>query len=55
MQKLRHMNIPVGSTYFNPIDICINTVTENWAKFIKIHLQHPKWDGPTLLRGERTL
>ena len=47
------MGMPLGSTYFNPIDIGINTVTRNWAGFIKIHLQHPKRDGLALLRGER--
>ena len=53
MERLRLMNIPLGSTYSNPIDIGINTVTRNWAGFIKIHLQHPKRDGLALLRGER--
>ena len=42
------MHIPLGTTHCNPIDIGINTVTRNWAGFIKIHLQHP-----TLLWGER--
>ena len=53
MERLRHMNIPLGSTYTNPIDIGINTVMRNWAGFVKIHLQHPKKDGLALLRGER--
>ena len=53
MERLRLMNIPLGSTYSNPIDIGINTVTRNWAGFIKIHLQHPKRDGLALLHGER--
>ena len=52
-ERLRLMNIPLGSTYSNPIDIGINTVTRNWAGFVKIHLQHPKRDGLALLRGER--
>ena len=47
------MNMPLGTTYSNPIDIGINTVTRNWAGFIKIHLQFPKRDGLALLRGER--
>lgn len=33
---LRTMNGPLGIAYSNPIDIGINTVTRNWAKFIKI-------------------
>ena len=53
LERLRHMGMPLGSSYSNPIDIGINTVTCNWAGFIKIHLQHPKRDGLALLRGER--
>ena len=53
LERLRLMSIPLGSTYSNPIDIGINTVTRNWAGFIKIHLQNPKGDGLALLRGER--
>ena len=53
MDRLRSMNIPLGTTYSNPIDIGINTVTRNWAGFIKLHLQFPKRDGLALLRGER--
>ena len=53
MERLRTMGISLGSTYSNPIDIGINTVTRNWAGFIKIHLQNPKRDGLALLRGER--
>jgi len=51
--RLRLMHIPLGTTYSNPIDIGINTVTRNWAGFIKLHLLHPKIDGLALLRGER--
>jgi hypothetical protein len=47
------MNMPLGTTYSNPIDIGINTVTRNWSGFIKIHLQFPMRDGLALLRGER--
>ena len=53
MERLKLMGIPLGSIYSNPIDIGINTVTRNWAGFIKIHLQNPKRDGLALLRGER--
>ena len=53
MAKLRYMNIILGSTYSNPIDIDINMVTRNWSGFVKIHLQHPEKDGLALLRGER--
>ena len=54
MARLRYMNIPLGSTYSNPIDIGINTVTRNWSGFVKINLQHPEKDGIAILRGERT-
>ena len=53
MERLRHMCMPLRSTYSSPIDIGINTVTRNWAGFIKLHLQHPENDGLALLRGER--
>lgn len=53
VDRLRSMNIPLGTRYSNPIDIGINTVTRNWSGFIKLHLQHPKQDGLALLRGER--
>lgn len=35
----------IGSSYTKPLDIGINIVTRKWVGFIKIHLQHPKWDG----------
>jgi hypothetical protein len=50
MERLRQMEIPLGLTYSNPIDIGINAVTKNWAGFIKIHLQHPQRDGIALLQ-----
>ena len=53
LERLRLMNMPLGSAYSNPIDIGINTITRNWANFVEIHLQHPKRDGLALLRGER--
>ena len=53
LEMLKLMNIPLGSAYSNPIDIGINTITRNWAGFVKIHLQYPKRDGLALLRGER--
>jgi hypothetical protein len=53
MERLRLMNIPLGTVYTNPIDIGINTVTRNWAGFIKLHLHNPMRDGLALLRGER--
>lgn len=45
--------MPLDMAYSNPIDIDINTVTRNWAGFIKIHLQYSKRDGLVLLRGDR--
>ena len=53
MERLRLMDIPLGTAYTNPIDIGINTVTRNWAGFIKLHLHNPMRDGLALLRGER--
>ena len=53
MDRLKLMNIPLGTSYSNPVDIGINTITRNWAGFVKIHLQNPKRDGLALLRGER--
>ena len=53
LKRLRQMDIPLGSTYSNPIDIGINAVTKNWAGFIKVHLKNPQQDGMTLLRGHR--
>ena len=53
MERLRQMEIPLGTTYSNPIDIGLNAVTKNWAGFIKIHLQHPQRDGIALLQGHR--
>jgi len=38
MERLRQMEIPLGTRYSNPIDIGTNAVTKNWAGFIKIHL-----------------
>ena len=53
MERLRLMNMPLGTAYTNPIDIGINMVTRNWSGFIKLHLQNPLRDGLALLRGER--
>lgn len=52
LERLKLMNMPLGSAYSNPIDIGINSITRNWAEFIKIYLQYPKRDGLALLRGE---
>jgi hypothetical protein len=54
LERLKVMNMPLGMSYSNPIDIGINTATRNWAGFIKIHLQYPKRDDLALLRGDRT-
>lgn len=53
LERLRLMDIPLGSTYANPIDIGINAVTKNWAGFLKVHLLHPLRDGMALLKGQR--
>ena len=44
------MNIPLGTTYFNFIDISLNALTKNWAGFIKVQLQHHTRDGHALLK-----
>ena len=53
MERLRQMEIPLGTTYSYLIDIGLNAVTKNWAGFIKIHLQQPQRDGIALLQGHR--
>ena len=53
IERLRQMEIPLGTTYSNPIDIGLNAVTKHWAGFIKLHLQHPQRDGMALLQGHR--
>ena len=51
--RLRLMDIPLGTTYSNPIDVCTNAVTKGWAGFIKVHLLNPQRDGISLLSGYR--
>ena len=53
LERLQQMDIPLGNTYSNPLDIRINAVTKNWAGFIKVHLLHPKRDGLAFLNGHR--
>lgn len=53
LEWFRQMNILIGTTYSNFIDIGLNAITKNWACFIKIHLQYPKWSGIVLLHGKR--
>ena len=53
IEMLKSMKMPLGTSYSNPVDIGINTITRNWVGFIKIHLQYPQRDGLALLRGER--
>lgn len=36
IKKLKHMNMPLGVSYSNPFDICINTITRNWPDFSKL-------------------
>jgi hypothetical protein len=55
MERLRHMDMPLGTAYTNPIDIGINTVTRNWAGFLKLHLLNPMRDGIALLRGGESI
>ena len=50
---LRQMDIPLDTTYSNPIDIGLNAVTKKWAGFIKVHLLHPIRDEHALLKGNR--
>jgi hypothetical protein len=53
LERLRLMDISLGTTYSNPIDVGINAVTKNWAGFIKVHLLNPLQDGMALLKGHR--
>lgn len=53
LERLRQIDISLGTAYSNPIDVGLNAVTKNWAGFIKVHLQHPQRDGLALLRGNR--
>ena len=53
VDRLRLMDMPLGTAYTNPIDIGINTVTRNWAGFLKLYLHNPMRDGLALLRRER--
>lgn len=53
VERLRQMDIPLGTIYSNPIDIGTNAVTKNWAGFIKVHLKNPLLDGIALLKGHR--
>jgi hypothetical protein len=53
IERLKLMYIPLGFSYTNLVDIGINTIIQNWAEFIKIHLHNPKTNGLALLRGER--
>ena len=55
LERLRTMNIQLGTDYANPLDIGLNIITKNWAGFIKLHLKYPHKDGITLLKGERAL
>ena len=40
--RLQLMDIPLGTTYSNPIDVGTNAVTKGWAGFIKVHLLNHK-------------
>ena len=53
LERLRTMNIPLGTTYANPIDVGLNAITKHWAGFIKLHLQRPQKDGIALLQRNR--
>ena len=53
IERLRLMDIPLGTVYSNPIDIRLNAVTKTWAGFIKVHLQNPTLDGMALFNGNR--
>ena len=49
LERLKNMDIPLGTTYLNPVDVGTNAVTKIWACFIKVHLQHSLRDGYALL------
>ena len=47
------MNISLGTTYGNSIDVGLNAITKHWVDFIKLHLQRSQKDGIALLQGNR--
>ena len=51
MEIMKFMNIPLDTTYSNPLDIGIYTITRKWAGFMKPHLQHPKREDLALLHA----
>ena len=53
LKRLRLIDISLGSTYSNQIDVGINAVTKNWAGFIKVHFLNPLQNGMALLKDHR--
>ena len=53
LERLRIMDVPLGTAYSNPIDVGLNAVTKQWAGFVKVHLQKPHLHGIALLKGHR--
>lgn len=49
-RKMEEEQHPLGSTYSNLVDNCINKVTKYWVGFIKLHLQHSERDNLVLLK-----
>ena len=50
LERLCTMNIALGTTYANPIDVGLNAITKHWADFIKLHLQRPQKNEIALLQ-----
>ena len=52
-ERLRKMKIEIGSMIGEPIAIMCYHKSTTWSGVVKIHLQNPKKDGTSLLRGSR--
>lgn len=43
IERLKNMKIPLGTSYSNPVDIGINTITRNWTDLLKSTSSIQKW------------
>ena len=53
LERLCTMNIALGTTYANPIDVGLNAITKHWAGVIKLYLQRPQKNEIALLQDNR--
>ena len=52
-ERLKKMKIAIGSMIGEPIVIMCYYKSTTWSGVVKIHLQNPKNDGTTFLRGSK--